>query len=445
MPVEGWGVFVSFLGAIGGLGVYSGAAGPIGRFFAYLATLFVGSVAILLPPLAIATGVMIIVPRLREQLIRILIGTGLCLLAVTAMVHLAQGNKKISAKIETLQEIGGIFGALGARPLADVIGIWPSWLVLVLVFGVGLMVITRTPVSRVAGWVKAGGLVAFDFVRGLADRIEVDEDEDEDDESDYSEDGHEETYDSYEGDAMQPDVPEGEPDPAGDELPTASGDEAPKQMAMPVGNTKSYRLPPLELLSKGGEREISSRSIDETTRALEDTMRQFKVDARVTGYTAGPQVTRFEIELGEGVKVNSVLSLSNEIKYALASGELRFLAPIPGRSAIGVEVPNRTRQLVTLGDVLRSKTAQKDMHPLSVSLGTDISGESVMANITEMPHVLIAGATNSGKSSCLNSMITSILVRSRPDQVRMILIDPKRVELNHFSAVPHLLTPVVTV
>jgi S-DNA-T family DNA segregation ATPase FtsK/SpoIIIE len=434
-------VVVAFLGAIGGLGVYSGGAGPVGRFFAYLGALFVGGVAVILPPLAVATGVMIIVPRLREQIARILIGLSICVLAIAAMVHLAVGNKPISAPIEKLSDIGGIFGALAARPLADLIGLWPAWALVVVAFGVGLMVVTRTPVSRVAGWAKSGGLLVADFVRGLADKVDVVDDEDEEDDED---EGYEEParYDSYDEPpvAVDPEDPEDGP-----EVPPAAVDERPQQMAMPVGNTRSYKLPPLELLTTGGEREISTRSIEETTRALEDTLRQFKVDARVTGYTAGPTVTRFEIELGEGVKVNRVLSLSNEIKYALASGELRFLAPIPGRSAIGVEVPNRTRQLVTLGDLLRSKPAQKDKHPLSIALGQDISGETVMANITEMPHVLIAGATNSGKSSCINSMIISILARARPDQVRMILIDPKRVELNHFSAVPHLLTPVVTV
>jgi S-DNA-T family DNA segregation ATPase FtsK/SpoIIIE len=283
----------------------------------------------------------------------------------------------------------------------------------------------------------------WDFARGLAARVDVDDEEEEEEGEGYEAEFEDESYD----DELEP--VEANVEPAAvvstEEEPAEEGSAAPRQLAMQVGRGKSYRPPPIELLSSGGQREISARSIDDTTRALEETLRQFKVDARVTGYTAGPTVTRFEIELGEGVKVNSVLSLSNEIKYALASGELRFLAPIPGRSAIGVEVPNRTRQLVTLGDVLRSRAAQKDKHPLAVSLGQDISGDPVLANITEMPHVLIAGATNSGKSSCLNSMITSVLMRARPDQVRMILIDPKRVELNHFAAVPHLLTPVVTV
>ncbi|HYP23549.1 MAG TPA: DNA translocase FtsK 4TM domain-containing protein, partial [Actinomycetota bacterium] len=356
------------------------------------------------------------------------------------VTHLLQGNRSISAPLERLQRMGGIFGALIARPVSGLVGIWGTWVLLLVLMFVGLLVVTRTPLSRVGGWIATGAAGAAGFVRGLASGHTGD-DEEHDEDEDEEEEEEEETYELE--------------DEAGDEE-GAEDDEAPAevaaikpakptQLAIPVGDTKSYRLPPLEVLAKGGEREISTRSIEDTTRVLEGTLEQFNVDASVTGYTAGPTVTRFEIELGAGVKVNRVLSLSNEIKYALASGELRFLAPIPGRSAIGVEVPNRSRQLVTLGDVLRSKEAQRDKHPLAVALGQDISGETVLANVTEMPHVLIAGATNSGKSSCINSMITSILMRARPDQVRLILIDPKRVELTHFSGVPHLLTPVVTV
>ncbi|MCZ7525247.1 MAG: DNA translocase FtsK [Acidimicrobiia bacterium] len=212
----------------------------------------------------------------------------------------------------------------------------------------------------------------------------------------------------------------------------------------PGHRTSSWKLPPAKILKRGGAREIDRRVVDEGGRVLEATLRDFGVDARLVGTTVGPTVTRYELELAAGVKVNRVTGLSHDIAYALASPDVRILAPIPGRSAIGVEVPNRQRQLVTLGDILASDEARRATHPLEVGLGRDISGRSVMLNLATMPHLLIAGATGAGKSSCINSLVTSILVRSTPDQVRLILVDPKRVELGAYNDLPHLLTQVVT-
>ena len=387
----------------------------------------------ILPALVFVAGALIVIARTRVHVIRIVTGTLLSATAIAGMIHLAAGNKRMSAPLARLEKRGGIFGAFAARPASDVIGELATWALLLAACGLGVMVVTRTPFSRLIAWVRAGVRMTVDFLRGLVAGVDV---EDEPEDGDYEgelayEDGEEDyEHDDFEPPAESSDSPDDAPEP--------------KQLSIAVGNTRAYKLPPVELLARGGEQQISARSIEDTTKVLEETLAQFNVDASVTGYTAGPTVTRFEIELGPGVKVNRVLSLSNEIKYGLASGELRFLAPIPGRSAIGVEVPNRTRRLVTLGDVLRSDPAQGDRHPLAVALGMDIEGDPVMTNITEMPHLLIAGATNSGKSSCINSMITSVLTRARPDQVRMILIDPKRVELTHFAGVPHLLTPVVT-
>ncbi len=432
-PPEFWGLVVMFVGVIAGMGIYRAGAGPVGAGIDHMTSLFLGDVALAIPPVLVGVGLVVLIPSARLQVGRLLAGTAVCALAVAGMAHLAQGNKPVYAPLEKLQRFGGIFGALAAKPASTVIGSVATWLVVALLFAAGLMIITRTPPTRVLGWIKAGLASISAFLKALVsggatgeEATEFHEEREEPGPADVDVDG------------------EAEPVETKERAPAPVATGKPSQLSMPVGDSGSYKLPPLDLLARGRERDISQRSIDETIQILEATLEQFKVDAAVTGYTAGPTVTRFEIELGAGVKVNRVLSLANEIKYALASGELRFLAPIPGRSAIGVEVPNRSRQVVTLGDVLRSKAAQSDKHPLTVALGIDISGDPVMTNLTEMPHVLIAGATNSGKSSCINSIITSVLVRSRPDQVRMVLIDPKRVELTHFAGVPHLLTPVVT-
>jgi S-DNA-T family DNA segregation ATPase FtsK/SpoIIIE len=204
-----------------------------------------------------------------------------------------------------------------------------------------------------------------------------------------------------------------------------------------------WKLPSPTVLKHTQAQEVDRRLVEEGGRILEQALAAHGVETRLVGMTVGPTVTRYELELGPGVKVAKVTNLHKDIAYAMASPDVRILAPIPGRSAIGVEVPNRQRQLVALADILVSEEAKRASHPLEVALGRDISGRSVMANLADMPHLLIAGATGAGKSSCINSLISSILVRSTPDQVRLILVDPKRVELGAYNGLPHLLTQVV--
>jgi S-DNA-T family DNA segregation ATPase FtsK/SpoIIIE len=421
----------------------AGAAGPVGRGIEWVLRALFGRVGYVVPAGTVLVAIASFVRR--QEAGRIFVGTGLVVAAIAGIAHLAAGTPPLHGGYAGLASGGGVLGAMLAVPLNTYVGAWAGALACLFIGVLGALIVTKTPlrVAAQSGWlylaasfVWSARFVGTTLRRATARRSpDVVRREPDLDEAFVQTD-----------DLPLLDEPPAAPEPAvRATMPPAPPRHSGQQtLDLKLPDAGSYKLPPLSIFrrSTGGGR--GSRGSDEVAHVLERTLRDFGVDAAVTAITRGPTVTRFEVELGAGVKVSRVLRLADDIAYALGSPDIRLIAPIPGKSAIGVEVPNRDRELVLVGDVLHAPVWGAERHPMTCALGKDIDGHPVVANLAEMPHLLIAGATGAGKSSCLNALLASLLARSRPDQLRLVLIDPKMVELSHFADVPHLLTPVVT-
>ncbi|MDH3540112.1 MAG: DNA translocase FtsK 4TM domain-containing protein, partial [Acidimicrobiia bacterium] len=426
-----WGLVLLVASAVLLLG-FLGLAGPFGRLFIPGFKILFGGWAIFVPVAMAIIGLTLVFGRASREQSHVTLGLVVLFFGTLALFHLLTGTIPLAEGVDRVSTRGGVIGALTSYPLRRLIGLWGTLIVLFTVISVGVMLATRTTVREVA-------LAVGDLWRWLRFQIRR-------------------LWRSRRRRVavappqvaipapVQPKAPVDRPAAAKPKSAPAKTRPATQgKKAVPVSTrTTSYQLPPIELLTLGTGGGQNKRSLESTGRELEDTLRQHGVDARLTRIVPGPTVTRYEIELAPGVKVARVTSLASDIGYALATPDVRILAPIPGKSAIGVEVPNLRRRLVTLGDILSSHEAVENTNTLGVGLGMDISGNAAMLNLNELPHVLIAGATGAGKSSCINSIVTSLLMRSRPEDVRLIMVDPKRVELGQYNGVPHLLTRVIT-
>ena len=468
---DAWGIGLVTMGILGALALYVDALGPVGHGVRHGLGMVLGVGRFLVPPAFAAAGVMLIAGRPRHEPARAGVGLALSLASVAGLADLAGGSPRFSSSSARLAGAGGFIGAAFGNPLRSGLGDWGASVVLLALVTLALVLFTGVTLrAALAMTARVGRELWLAAVpHGPDDDVE---DEDEDDEVSGAEPSVAVPSRTRRGDRpvlfdlddvldAEPPVPvevapPPEPEPVAEvevaaELPAEASSVAPALSSSRQGSlsidagaaTGDWRLPPMKLLARSKPHELDRAEISAAGRSLVSALAAHGVETRLLGHTVGPTVTRFELELGPGVKVARVTSLAKDIAYAMASADVRILAPIPGKSAIGIEVPNRMRQLVTLGDVLASEEARKATHPLEVALGRDIAGRPVIENLADMPHILISGATGAGKSSCINSLITSIMMRTTPEELRLILVDPKRVELGQYNGLPHLLTQVV--
>ncbi|WP_285617511.1 FtsK/SpoIIIE family DNA translocase [Actinoallomurus iriomotensis] len=400
---------------------------------------------------------------------RLTVGCSALIGGILGVVHAAHGTPYPDAGERALQGSGGLIGWLLSAPLTSTVTGWVAVPLLLLVAAFGLLVVTATPVHQVPDRLLAfrDRILLRDPLLPEGDEIVAEEEQKtrgKKRKRDVEVGDHKKPYDtpvvSGTGAPEEPEEEEDdgpsladdlfEPEPTEVFAPPEPPDHTPppkssEQLTLSSsGVSGDYTLPPAGKLKPGSIVKPRTKANDTVVNALSEVLDQFGVDAQVTGFTRGPTITRYEIELGPAVKVERITALTKNIALAVKSADVRIISPIPGKAAIGVEIPNTDKDIVSLGDTLRAPIAVNDHHPMVVGLGKDVEGRTVVANLAKMPHMLIAGATGAGKSTCINGLITSILMRATPDEVRMVLVDPKRVELTSYAGIPHLITPIIT-
>ncbi len=493
------------LGLVLGLALYTGATGVVGRFLADLTGAFIGLSRFLLPVVLLIVGWHLLrtdPPKARTKQkdgrsSGEVIAWTLLAVSIFSFLDLVGGRPPRNAPFGELARAGGWFGVFTGGTLERYFGSWGEIILTITMFLIALVLLT----SLSAG--SAADIVAEKSGRvrdNLADRLVANADEAEEsgrvwpwqrlfgagresevktatsrtkksitnddpslDPKDLDDDNSETYIDLRAGDSGwksdepydhggEGSQPPADPDDAGwansapepvIEVPSSAPVDS-MALAKPQPTKGDWQLPSIDFLDLSTGQDVDRASVEKRGRELEHALAEHGVETRLIGVVVGPTVSRFELELGPGVKVARVTSLNRDIAYAMATPDVRILAPIPGKQAIGVEVPNLKRQMITVGDLLVSEEAQAATHPLEVALGRDITGKTVIANLAKMPHLLVAGQTGSGKSSCINTMLTALLTRCTPDDVRLILVDPKRVEMTQYEGLPHLLTEVVT-
>ncbi|MDB2326708.1 DNA translocase FtsK [Candidatus Actinomarina sp.] len=417
-------------------------AGPIGELFYGLLTWCFGYGALALPILMFYGAAILVRDRDTIKSQKVLVGTFWVQIFSSALFHFYIHPQPLPISVggDILQRAGGFVSAFIVFPLNNLIDVEMTHAVLLIGLIISVLYMTDIELKDLIGGVQAifayifKFIVAFFKARREASKVNFDQMlaiTDEDTETASIKDNVLKLKPKKKEKAIK-------------KKPEIVAEDKPVKANTVKRKNSAYKLPPVSLLEKGSSVSASKKLLQQTATDLTNLLKEHGVEAELTNIVPGPTVTRYEIELAPGVKVSKVTSLSHDIAYALATPDVRLLAPIPGRSAIGIEIPNRQRKLVSLGDVLQSTEAKNNPHPLSVGLGLDISGKARLINLSELPHVLIAGQTGAGKSSCINSIVTSLLVRANPDEVKMVMVDPKRVELGQYNNVPHLLTKVIT-